>query len=353
MNKQKKILIIRLSAIGDVVHTLPLASAIKNSDKESYIGWAVEDVSQDLIINNPLIDKYYVFPKKQWKKRGFCLQNIKEFFEIIREIRKDNYDIVIDTQELLKSAIIMGLSGCKRKVTHAKTRELAHLFANEKIKSKNLFDPNYHVIDRHLEFAKYIGYNTENAGFELPPSQENTIQKVDELLLNLDKSKPTIILSPATIWPSKHWVEGYWSEILDEFAQNCNVIFTGTSKDIELINRITAGANTSNFTVLAGKTDIKELIEVLKRSDIVIAPDTGPVHIAAATNKPFVISIFGSTSAKRTGAWGANHCSITENLNCQPCHTRNCPLKYDKMKCMLALKPSKVINIVKKHLQSL
>lgn len=348
MKKQEKILIVRLSAIGDVVHSLPALHSIKKKYPEAFIGWAVEDKASDIIVNNPLVDKAHVMPKKTWKKRGFSLKNTIEFWAYIKEIRKENYTIAIDIQELFKSGWISFLSGAPRRIAHDKAREFAHIFANDKLPAHNTFDPDKPIIERYLEPAAHLGADVNDVRFSLPPATEEVKLYIDKLLDGVDKSKPTIVFSPATIWPSKHWVEEYWSQLLDLVSNKYNVLFTGAPNDLDLINRIVNGAKTENYKILAGKTNIEQLIEVFRRADIVIAPDTGPAHIANAAENPKIICIFGSTSYKRSGPYGKQHESVSAQLDCQPCFKRNCPREKDKMECVYKIKPAKILSIIEK-----
>jgi len=343
MTKQMKILIVRLSAIGDVVHSTPILHSLRKKFPQARICWAVEDRASAIIEGNPLIDRVFVFPRQKWKKRGFSLENFKEFFGIINEIREEKFDIAIDLQELMKSGIIAFLSGAKRRIAHAKTREFAHIFVNEKLPAHDNFDPDKLIIERYLEPAVYLGASAEEIEFSLPPITDEAKQKVGVLLQNLDSTKEIVVFSPATIWNSKHWLEEYWAELLDKLAPKYNVVFTGTDKDKELIDRITSKANADNFYSLAGKTNLFELIEVFNRAKYLIAPDTGPAHIANATQKPSIIMLFGSTGFKRTPPYGEKHSALCAELPCQPCFIRNCPRKGDFMECMKKLTPQMVL----------
>ncbi|MFA6988823.1 MAG: glycosyltransferase family 9 protein, partial [Candidatus Gastranaerophilaceae bacterium] len=345
MLKKQKILIVRLSAIGDVIHSLPILHSLKTSNPDAFIGWVVEDKAADIIINNPLIDRVHVMPKKLWKKRGMSLKNVIEFIKFIKEIKDEKYTIAIDLQELFKSGVISFLSGAKRRIAHSGAREFADIFANEKLPYHDNFDINKPIIERYLEPATYLGAKTNEVRFFLPPTKEETVIYVDELLKNIDKNKKNIVFSPATIWPSKHWKEKYWSELLDMTADKYNIIFTGSTNDIALINRIKSNATKDNSFVIAGKTNIEQLIEVFNRTDIVIAPDTGPAHIANAVEKPVIICIFGSTSFKRSGPYGNKHFSLSAKLDCQPCFKRLCPRKTNKMECVNKITPEEVFNI--------
>ncbi|HBH18292.1 MAG TPA: hypothetical protein DDX14_05030, partial [Cyanobacteria bacterium UBA9579] len=274
-----------------MIHSLPVLHALRKKFPNAYIGWLVEDKAAEILINNPLIDQVYVLPKKKWKSQGLTLETCKEFHNFIKILRNEKFDIAIDLQELFKSGTLTYLSGAKRRIAHAKTREFADIFINEKLKAHDIFDPNKPVIERYLEVAQYLGAPIDEVIFSLPPVNDKAKNHIDNLLNNIDKNKPTVVLVPATTWPSKHWLENYWSELLDKLAPDNNVIFTGSAQDVDLINRITSKASTNDYLSLAGKTNLFELIELFNRSDIVIAPDTGPAYIANATSKPAIIMV--------------------------------------------------------------
>lgn len=347
MEKNTKILIIRLSALGDTIHTLPLASAIKKECPTCKIGWLVEDKAQQFVHNNPLVDKCFVLPRKTWKKRGFSLENINEFFQIVKEIRKENYDIVIDTQQLFKSASIMPFLNVKRKITHADGREFSWLFANEFIKTeRKQFDHDYHVVRRNLDFASHLGMDNEFIRFELPPVPEESKKKVQELMAELDSSKPILSLAPATTWETKHWNESYWVDLINRFSERLNVIITGSLADSDLINSILSKAPDKKVLNLTGKTNLIELSEVYRLSDIVVSPDSGSAHIAWAVQKPSVITVFCSTSKNRTGPFGSEYYSLAPDLACYPCMKKHCKKKEGKNICTMAVNSTQVINIV-------
>jgi lipopolysaccharide heptosyltransferase II len=350
MQKTPKILIVRLSAIGDVVQSTVILKPLKKLFPDSSICWAVEDISAELIIGNPLIDKVFVLPKRKWKKRGFSLKNLKEYVAIVKEIRKEQFDIAIDLQELFKSGSLMFLSGAKRRIAHKGTRELAHLFSNEKLPAHDIFDPNKRIIERYLEPAEYLGAEIDEISFSMPVVPKEVQDKVDGLLSGIKKGKPVIVFSPSTVWPSKHWVESYWSEVFERLYRENNIIFVGSDKDSGLISRITGDTDKTLFANSAGKTGLLELFEIMRKADIVIAPDTGPMHIANAAEKPVIISIFGSTSNKRTPPVGNKHIALSAGLSCQPCFKRNCPRKDFPDECMHKITPELLLRVVDERL---
>lgn len=346
-----KILIIRLSALGDTIHTLPLVSALKEKYPNCEIGWVVEDKAKQFVVNNPLVDNAFVIPKKNWKNRGFSFRNIREFFSIISEINAHHYDIVIDTQQLIKSAVIMAFLNIKRKITLNDGREFSCVFANEIIKTqRKQFDVNYHVVRRNLEFAKYLGANSDEVNFVLPPSSEEVMAKVTELLSPLDSRKKTVVIAPATTWKNKHWKKENWCEVVNNLKLDVNFILTATNADKDLADFILKNTN-KEVLDLCGKTNLEELTEVIKRADLVISPDSGTAHIAWATGNPSVITIFCATSPNRTGPFGKKYISIGPEIDCAPCMKKKCKLKLHNIPCTESIISDNIINIVNNLLQ--
>ncbi len=347
----KKILILRLSAIGDTIHTLPLAYAIKKACPECKIGWVVEDKAQLFINGNPLVDKCYVLPKKHWKKRGFSFENIKEFFNIINDINQEGYELVLDTQQLFKTAMILPFLKIKRKIALTGGREFSYLFVNEMVKaSHKLFDPDYHVVKRTLELADYLGIDSSDVKMLLKKPDESIVKKVSNLLSDIDKSKPVVVIAPATTWDNKHWAEKNWIETISELKNIVNIVVTGTDSDMPLIKRLLEASECHNALVLAGKTNLEELAEVFSQSDIVVSPDSGSAHIAWAVSKPDVITVFTSTAEKRSGPFGDKCHVLAPALDCHPCLKKKCPRKNNKDLCKEDVKSSELINMIKKLL---
>lgn len=342
-NRTTKILIIRRSALGDTIHTLPLAKALRDKFSNAQIDWIVEDKAVQFVENNPLLNKVYVIHKKNG--------GLKEFAKIIKEIRAEKYDIAIDTQQLLKSGIILGLSGAKRKIALSDGREFSGIFANEIIKTnRSQFDINYHVIKRNLEIAKYLGADTDNITFVLPESSQESKQKAQEIFKKLDKNKRTIVIAPETTWENKHWQAENWRELIKIFKDKANIIYTGTKNDNGLSKEILSSFNENEILNLRGETNLAELPEIFRLADLVISPDSGSTHIAWATGKPAIITLFFATSSKRTAPFGKKYYSVQADCDCSPCMKKICRQK-DKNKCTKQINLQTIVKLVNKVLQ--
>lgn len=322
--KGKKILLIRLSALGDVVFNIPLANLIK--DNGAKLHWLVSEKGYEVVNNNPCVDKVILAPVEKWKKEKNKIKNFLEYIKIIKEIRKENYDIVLDTQCILKSFIWTKFSGGKRRIVTKSAREGAIFGGNEVIEP--LFtDFKLHAVYNYYKFAKYLGLDTTKVNVTLPERKKEAVLKIDALLEKTDKNKLNLMIAPATTWNNKHWDKENWKQLISEIDETkYNLIFLGTKSDINLINEI---RNNKGMN-LAGETNLSELIEVLSRADILISLDSGATHLGWAVKKPKIISIFCSTPKERYSPLGISHICLSGNLKCQPCHRKKCPMKNDR-----------------------
>lgn len=348
-----KILIIRLTSLGDVIFTIPLACALKDNDPNTQIGWVVAEKGLDIIKDNPCVDKYHFVPLGKWKKFPCPMRTLFQFLTIIKEIRKEEYDIVIDCQQMFKSLFIFWLCGAKRRITFKDARELSHLGGTEFVEPKTDFkDPNYHIVERNFDFARYLGIEPKKIEFNLPETSAESKNKISELTKYIDQSKPIVVISPATTWENKHWAEQNWANVINDIHSKCNLVFTGTNSDKKLITNILNKTNGNiNYLDLVGKTNIEELRELFSQAKIVISPDSGSAHLAWASGKPAVITIFTCTPPKRFGPYGDNnkYFSVGSNLPCQPCFKKKCQLnntKEDKNSCQNYPKPAEIIKFV-------
>lgn len=344
MNAKQKVLIIRLSSLGDVIFNIPLANALKQNGFE--VSWLVGEKGLDVIENNPCVDKVFFAPVEKWKKNKNIFQNLKEMISIIKDLRKEHFDIAIDSQMLLKSILWTRFCGAKRRIIAKDAKEFSIIGANEVIPPiKDKFNRN--MVNANLLFAKYLNVNIDKTTVTLPPSSEETITKINDLLKDVDKSKPTVVIAPTTTWKGKHWDKDLWKNLVKNLENKYSLLFVGTKKDEDYIKYI-GGDENSN---LAGKTNLKELIEVLRRADLVISLDNGATHLAWATQKPKVLSIFCCTPQ---GLYAPidEKCLTISTSNCTPCHHRKCKLKNNKYKCTSSPSVEEVLDGINKLMGS-
>ena len=297
--------------------------------------------------DNSCVDNVIFVPIEKWKKNKNKLQNFKEYIEVIKNLRAEKFDIAIDNQMLWKSFRFMKFCGAKRRIIARDARELSYLGGNEIIPP---IKEGYklHVIKTYLKYAQYLGLNTDNLKVTLPPIKDEVNQKVDELLKDLDNSKKTVIVAPATTWKDKHWNKDNFQKVVEDLKDKVNLVFTGMAQDNELCEYISKGVGIN----LCGKTNLEELRAVFERGDLLLSLDSGSTHLAWATQKPKILSIFCATPKSFYAPLGdENKYVALQNEVCKPCHKRKCPLKSNRNKCTLSPSPEYVLENVYKLLE--
>lgn len=343
-----RILIVRLSAHGDVMHTLPLLTAIKQADPEAHVGWLVERSAVSLLENHPLIDAMHVSDRKRWLKA--CSNPLNwpavwnEVLALIQALRREHYAVSFDVQGLLKSAIWPFLVGIPSRYGFFKTRENADVFYTHKLPPMNIRDPKTPAVERYLDFAREVGYTVSQPAFSLPPVSEHSRKRVDELLAPLPKGAPLVILAPFTRWASKHWIPEYWAQLANGLLQDdLSVAVIGSPEDHAAAAELMAALSVEKqkrVLNLAGQTDWPDLYALFERSRLLIGLDSAPLHIANAVGLE-VIGIYGPTAPGRTGPIGDRQRTLATALSCQPCFEYDCPIRTHD--CMRQLAPEAVL----------
>ena len=340
-SEKKKALLIKLSSLGDVVFNIPLANALKDAGYE--VTWLVSERGIQVVENNPCVDKVILAPVQKWRKRGLKFENFKEYLTLIKQLRDEKFDVAIDSQMILKSMVWTMFCGAKRRIIAKDAREGSIIGGNEWI--EKIFDKENPIVLNYLKFATHLDCFPSEIKVTLPPRSEMVVKKVDNLLANVDKTKPLAVIAPATTWVAKHWNKNHWRNVVNELEDNYSLVFTGGPNDKELIDYIRNGKHTS----LAGKTDLMDLVEVFSRARVVLAPDSGSAHLAWASRNPAVVTIFTCTPKGLLAPYGDKKKYIAvggEGLGCQPCFRRKCTRRKNKNICCDFPCPNDVVKVV-------
>lgn len=328
----RNILLIRLSAIGDVIHALPVSYAIKETYPEAKVTWVVEPPAYDLLTNNPYIDEIILFEKKKFKTASGFFKHILPFSRMLRAKR---FDLSLDLQGLAKSAAIAYLSGAKMKLGYCNMREGSHFV------SKPVSGPHSegHIVERHLDVARAIGCRVDHVVFPIVITENEMKKAVNTAkYCGLAADSPYIVLAPGANWPNKRWPTKYFAILADKiFAQNKVPVLVGAQTDDYFAREIIAAARIPPVNMV-GKTTLKELAYMIKKAEAFVGGDTGPMHLAAAVGTP-VVALFGPTSVTRNGPYGKQHVGLTIQSDCVGCWRRSCPKQKD---CLAAISPETV-----------
>jgi len=336
------ILIVKLSAIGDVIHTLPSLAALRRAFPQAHITWVVEEAAAEIILNHPDLNQVLISQRKTWMKKmkeGQVRKTLQEIKDFIRILRDRKFDLIIDFHGLFKSAFLVFLSRGGRKIGYDSYQELSGLFYREKIKE----DMNKHAVDRYLDFLTYLGVADCKPEFKIAIGEKNK-EKVQTLLLEDHVQETFIVVNPVAYWKTKLWDDERFANLCDRLGEvypQMPIILTGQhSPSLEKIRSLCHRDDVINWE---GRTTLKDLAELYQRAKLLITTDSGPMHLAAAMGTP-VVALFGPTNPLRTGPYGSGHVVIQEPLSCVPCFLKEC----DKMTCMKGITVDAVMEGVAK-----
>ncbi len=342
---RERILIIKLSALGDIVQALPVLYSLKKTWKDCCVDWITGEVGAGLLNGHPMIDRVIVYPRRRLGElagnplKWYVLAS--ELAGLARSLRKGRYDIALDIQGLFKSGLITFLSGAREKTGFAGGREGSSFFLNRRLPR---YDPDQHAVLRYLEAAAYLGADTSEIRFPLG-LKEDDLQEARDLLRGLGlKSGEFVILVPGTVWPSKHWsIEGFssFARILrKQLGLSCLV--AGAESDAVLGHAIENGSGSAALNI-TGRTSLRAFAALSTMAAAAVTTDTGPMHLAAAAGLR-VVALFGPTSPVRTGPFGQGHIVLRQEMECSPCFRRKC----DRRQCMLSISAEEVFRAVER-----
>lgn len=343
------ILIVKLSAIGDVIHTLPALNAIRAHYPDAHITWLVEKAASDLVMGHRTLDRVIVSHRKQWLHRlkgpgrRKVWGEVKQFWHDLRDTR---YDMVFDFQCLLKSAIPVWLARGGRKIGFDKGmqhQEHSYLFLNERIPP---VDMEIHALTRGLMLLDAIGIPSDSVVYDVPFA-ENDTHLVRSLLFSsgIDGNRPIVAINPVALWETKLWLNDRFAQLADRMAKefNVDVVFTGGPGDEDVIRNIQA-MMTVPCADLSGRTTLPMLAALYDQAALLVTTDTGPMHLAAAVDTP-VVALFGPTAPWRTGPFGQGHRIVRTAPPCSPCFKRQCD--ENQCRCMRDISVDHVLAAVR------
>ena len=334
------ILIVKLSAIGDVIHTLPAANALRERYPEAYITWVVEAAAAPLVEGHAALDRVLVSRRKQWardllagNRRREALREIRGF---IRALRDTRYDLVVDFQQLLKSGVIVSLARGGVKAGFGpgmQHMEMSYLSLNRRIPRVSM---EHHALPRNLMLLKALGVPASGIVYRLPvdPADDRFVEKVLRKA-GLAESRRLVAVNPVAQWETKLWPNDRFAVLADRLAleYGADIVFTGGPDDRPVVDDIRSRM-TRPALDLTGRTTLRTLAALYRRARLVVSTDTGPMHLSAAVGTP-VVAVFGPTAPWRTGPFGPGHAVVRLGPVCSPCFKRTCP-RGDHL-CMVGL----------------
>ena len=331
----RKILIILLGAIGDVVRALPLLGRLRKAWPEAHIAWAVEPKSAPILEHHSWLDELIIYDRRHapWS-----------FFGFLKQIRRGGFDLTLDLQRHLKSGIISLVSGATERIGFASvnTKEFNHKFATRHIEPQ----PRMRLkLMQYQAFGEALGLPPVSIAFGLALPTEEQARAV---ALIADTPPPRLGVILGSSWPSRIYFPEAIAATIRQLARPVDgkvfhpVLIAGPGESA-LAKQVVSLLNEIAVTNLADRTGLRDLIGIFGACDAAFGPDSGPMHIAAAVGCP-IISLWGATAPERSAPWGNEQFVIRGDIPCHPCYLRECPVGRE---CMRRIAPDEVARTVR------
>ncbi len=337
-------LIVKMSALGDVVHAVPVLPFLRSANRDICVHWLVEKAFEPVLASHPAVDRIHTVQIKVWRREGMR-RLISGVRKSIAALRTEQYDVVLDIQGNMKSALFTGFSGAEQKwgFDSDGVREWPNLLAtNHKI---SLQRNEYHIADRALAVARAAfpdGKDVPTCG-PLYPTVDAADRMEQYVAANLPADHPVVVLHPGTTWTTKCWPAAYWQELARALAdQGFSPLLTWSGDEEHKLAVQIAGEGGEGIFI-APEMQLDELMALLQRVDCVVGGDTGPVHIAAATGTP-TVSLFRATDARRNAPREGPHVALQAPQSCSPCLRKECG--YDRS-CAESITVTRVLEAVR------
>ncbi len=370
----RRILLIKLSAVGDVVHTFPVANGLRRRYPAARIDWVVKPAIAELVCHHPAIDNVVLYAdhaaSHPWRSGWAAVAAARR---LVSELRSAGYELVIDLQGQLRTALLtlatgaplrIGFDRPRNEVWRASERRLPSLARRHAWQgaregswlayTHRLSIPtlDMHAVDRYLRFGSMLGIEEDavDFSFAIPDSSVVRVDRLlGEALGGLDVRRLAVI-APGTVWETKHWSsEGFAAVARHLMRRNLAVVLVGSNGERATCQQVAAAA--PGAVSLAGLTTLSELAAIMHRAAICITNDSGPMHLAVALGRP-VVSIFGPTDPLWIGPYRRPGAVLSASLSCSPCYLRRLSRCPNQHACMRGISAESVIDRIETVLAS-
>jgi heptosyltransferase I len=294
-----RILLVRLSAIGDVIHTLPLVCAIRKRFPSVWLTWVVEEKAAAVLEGHAAINEVIVLPRGWLKSPG-------RVWRLRRKLRQAKFDLAIDAQGLTKSAAAAWLSGAPRRIGFGDPwgRELSRWLNTELVDTTKP-----HAVERHLELLRPLGIESPAVKFDIPESEASRLA-AEEIIRNHGAEGGFALIAPGAGWPSKLWPASRFAQVAAYLGRQWNLptlVISGNAQERSWAEQI--ATESMGRAKPAPSMSLAVLAAVAKRARLFVGSDTGPLHLAAAVGTPCV-GLYGPWSAEKHGPYGSQHVCV-------------------------------------------
>lgn len=334
----RRILFIKPSSMGDIVHALPTLAALRRRYPQAHIAWLVKRQWAGLLERVEGIDRVWAVEP-----------GMAGWLSVAPRLRAERFDLAVDLQGLFRSALMARLAGCPVRVGFANGREGSPFFYSLRVPVPT---QEMHAVDRYLLAADALGAarpTPPQFHFNISPADR---EQVSDVLVRagVRAGLPWIAMNLSARWPTKRWPLDSFAAVADRLHEEGAgpVVLIGGPDDRADAKTMKALAKTPSIVDVTGLTPLDRLPALLQAASVLVTNDSGPMHVAAAVGTP-VVALFGPTSPVRTGPYGTQHRVLTHPLPCSPCFSRRCTHAIDR-ECLTGIAPAEVVEAVRSRL---
>jgi heptosyltransferase-1 len=335
MNSVQRVLIIKMSALGDIIHALPVAAALGETYPHLEISWFVEAPLAPLLTGNPYLKEVISLPKYRGQdlRRMHCLRDVGRH---LRAVRHRRFDLTLDLQGLTKSATVAYASGAKLRFGYHWLREVARMVERPVPHRPE----SIHIVDQYLDVARFLGARVDRPQFPFHiPDADKAAVDVMLRAENIGADTPFVALNPASAKAIKQWGAERYAALSDALSEQHGLPSVLVTADNAVAADVIRAAKRP-IVSLAGRTNLKQLAYVLQRSAVHVCGDTGSGHLAAALGRP-VVSIIGPTDPERVCPYGQRANTLSRREKCgAACDWHRCEFAHPR--CLDAISVAEV-----------
>lgn len=342
-----RILIIKPSSFGDVIHALPVLHGLRSRFPRAHISWLVSHGCAGLIEGHPALDEVILFDRRHYGRMAHSLGAAMAFARFVRQLRARRFDLVVDLQGLFRSGFLALVSNARYRVGFAAARELGWMFYTHRVEVP---DRDMHAVDRNYRFGGPLGFADVPIAFELPVRDSARASLHRKLIeAGLPPGEPYALIAPGTRWETKIWPAKHFAAVAERIARDYDlpVVLAGLEDEKPIAARVVSLCDVpaGRLIDMTGRTSLGEMMALVDGAAVSVMHDSGPMHLATALRKPMV-AIYGPTSPRRTGPYGRDAAVVRMDLPCSPCYLKRvaeCPHDH---RCMNELSPERVLERV-------
>jgi len=336
----RRILIVKPSSMGDIIHALPILDGLRQRYPSAHIAWLVGVPFVDLVCGHPSVNEVIPFDRARFGRVGRSPGITMEFLRFLRSLRQRRFDLAIDLQGLFRSGFLTRASGAAVRIGPPAGRELSGMFYTERYPPR---PADAHAVEHMWAVAEVLGFADRPKQFRLSITDADREAIRGRLRARqIDPGRGYVAVFPGARQETKRWPAAHFAALIDRLSAqtHLDIVLAGSTAEVDMCRTVGSLSATASVN-LAGETTRREVIALIEAARLVITNDSGPMHVADVLHRPMV-AIFGPTNPLRTGPYHHPESVVQLDLPCLPCYLRHLDRCRQKHACMNRLDVDRV-----------